>query len=429
MVNATRNTQYAARITFYVSRFNAVQFYIMRILFTSAQLPGHLDWGGYLHTATELRRRGHDVLWATGRTMTPFLQHAGIPLHVLEETGWRWPPPPPIQPKPDDDPELVRYQRAIRALDQWFEEERVAKATTALMTLGHTFQPDLLVSEVFLSAAGLAAEALEIPFVIAGWPAMRPKAAGGHPDVVAEARIRLQRLCERFAIDGINWTTAGPPAQESPDLHITYWSPSWYQGVDLLPQTIHVGGVARATTGKPPDWDDALPWVFITLGTSFGKDANFFVLAARAAVEMGCLPILALAGQFSAAEEATLRAHLPAEAIVEQSVDLGIVLPNVAAAIHHGGAGVTHALVTHGVPQIIVPHAADQFHQAQGVLRSGVGYHVAAKEATVEGLVTLLAQLLPDLSERRKRAQALQGEFAALGGIATAATLLEQIEL
>ena len=38
----------------------------MRLLFCSAQLPGHLDWGGYLPTAVELAQRGHTVLWASG---------------------------------------------------------------------------------------------------------------------------------------------------------------------------------------------------------------------------------------------------------------------------------------------------------------------------------------------------------------------------
>jgi UDP:flavonoid glycosyltransferase YjiC (YdhE family) len=424
-----RNTQHATRIAPPLGikptlRYNLV----MRILCTSAQLPGHLDWGGYLRTAAELRHRGHDVLWATGSAMVPFLQQANIPTHVLAETGWRWPPPPPLQPTPDIDPEALRKQRAIRALDQWLEEERVGAATAALIALGKAFRPDLFVSEVFLSAAGLAAEALGVPFAIAGWPAMRPKETGGQPAVVQEARERLARLCTRFGISGVNWTEVGPPAQQSPTLQISYWSPSWYHGVDLLPQTIHVGGSAPATTQTTPlPWPDELPWVFITLGTSFGKDANFFMMAAQAAVELGCLPILVLAGQFNRDEEATLRSRLPVEAVIEQRVDLNAVLPNVAAAIHHGGAGVTHALVTHGVPQIIVPHAADQFHQAQGIVRSGVGFYLPARETTVERLIDALAQVLPDLGPVRQNAGALRAEFAALGGVSRAAARLEEL--
>lgn len=397
----------------------------MRFLFVSAQIPGHLDWGGYLPTALHLQRRGHTMLWATGPAMAPVLARAGLPSHLLPETGWRWPPPPPLQPTPGADPEVVRQQRALRALDQWLEEERVAQATTALVELGRTFQPDLIVSEVFLSAAGLAAEVLGCPFVVAGWPAMPPKATGGNETIVDAARGRLQRLCDRFGIQGVNWTKSGPPAQESPLLHITYWSPRWYAGAALLPQTQHVGGIATPTAQTP--WPDDQPAVFITLGTSFGQDATFFVAAAQAADEIGCLPILALGEQFNAVQEATLRQQLPPTAIIEQRVDLNTVLPNVAAAIHHGGAGVTHALVTHAVPQIVVPHAADQMHQAQGVVRSGVGRHLSAQQVTVATLVNGLAELLPDLSPMRAAAQGLKAEFAELGGVAAAADLVEQV--
>ena len=399
----------------------------MRFLFVSAQIPGHLDWGGYLPTALHLQRRGHTILWATGQAMAPVLARAGLPSHLLTETGWRWPPPPPLQPTPGADPEVVRQQRALRALDQWLEEERVAQATTALVELGRTFRPDLIVSEVFLSAAGLAAEVLGCPFVVAGWPAMLPKATGGNETIVDAARGRLQRLCERFGIRGGNWTKSGPPAQESPLLHITYWSPRWYTGAALLPQTQHVGGIATPTPTAQTPWLDDQPAVFITLGTSFGQDATFFVAAAQAADEIGCLPILALGGQFNAAQEATLRQQLPPTAIIEQRVDLNTVLPNVAAAIHHGGAGVTHALVTHAVPQLVVPHAADQMHQAQGVVRSGVGRHLSAQQVTVATLVNALAELLPDLSPMRAAAQGLKAEFAELGGVAAAADLVEQV--
>lgn len=399
----------------------------MRYLFVSAQLPGHLDWGGYLPTAIELQRRGHTVLWATGQTMAPLLTQAGIPAHFLAETGWRWPPPPPLSPTPGLDPEELRRQRAVRALDQWLEEARVQQATTDLIALGRTFRPDVIVSEVFLSAASLAAEVLEKPFVIAGWPAMQPKATGGNERVIDEARGRLQRLCDHFGIRGANWTQVGPPAQTSPQLHLTYWSPRWYTGVELLPQTYCVGGAAGVTDNSVLPWSDERPWVFITLGTSFGQDANFFIAAAHAADELGCLPILALGGQFKTEQEAALREQLPVDAVVEQRIALNAVLPHVAAAIHHGGAGVTHALVTHAVPQLVVPHAADQIHQAQGVTRSGVGLHLPAQQATVDALVHGLAQLLPDLAPFRTAAQQLRDEFAQLGGIRAAADHIEQI--
>ena len=102
------------------------------------------------------------------------------------------------------------------------------------------------------------------------------------------------------------------------------------------------------------------------------------------------------------------------------------MLPYTAAAIHHGGAGTTHALVTRAVPQILVPHAADQQRQAQGVVRSGVGLAFAAKEVTIELLEDALAAILPDLSSYRSAALQLRDEFAQLGGVEAAAQWVEK---
>jgi UDP:flavonoid glycosyltransferase YjiC (YdhE family) len=253
---------------------------------------------------------------------------------------------------------------------------------------------------------------------------MQPKTAGADP-LVHEARNRLQTLCIRFGLQGRNWTHDGPPSLQSPHLHITYWSPRWYKGVPLAPQTRHTGG--RAQTAAPPVWPTLDPWVFITLGTSFGRDPNFFYAAAQAAQDLGCRPIIALGGQFTASARAALVEKLPPATIVEETINFSAVFPYLSAAIHHGGAGVTHALVTHAVPQLIVPHAADQMHQAQGVVRSGVGLHIPAREVTVARLSKTLAEVLPDLSPIRASAVALRAEFAELGGSEAAATMLEEI--
>ncbi|MEZ4639172.1 MAG: hypothetical protein R2856_30110 [Caldilineaceae bacterium] len=82
--------------------------------------------------------------------------------------------------------------------------------------------------------------------------------------------------------------------------------------------------------------------------------------AAHAAHQVGGLPVLAIGDQLTQPMMSQLQAKLPKGTVVTARVDFGEVLPYAAAAIHHGGAGTTHALVTHGVPQIIVPHAADQ---------------------------------------------------------------------
>jgi hypothetical protein len=408
----------------------------MRILALSAQLPGHLDWGGYLNTAAELVRRGHTVLWASGTAVAARVERAQVPFHTLTETGWRWPPPPLILDA-NADPQTVQQQRQIRALDQWLDVDRVSAATDELSTLVAECKPDLILSEMFIAAAGLVAEQAGMPLVVMGWPAPMPQTVTGADGMAALARARLNELLARFHLSGSNWTSDGPPALCSPLAHLTYWSPRWFTGMAMAPQTMHFGGlrplspsdVVDAALLAPdlPSPDDA-PWVLITLGTSFNADPNFFIAAAHAADQLGCVPLLALGAPLETSWIQTMQPRLPSSARLRAHLDFGAFLPHVAAAIHHGGAGTTHALVTHAVPQIVVPHAGEQMRQAQGVMRSGVGHYLPPKEVTIPLLVEKLAQALPDHSGLRTQAVALQAEFHALGGVPAAADQLEAMQ-
>ena len=404
----------------------------MRFLFVSAQLPGHLDWGGYLSTATALQKQGHDVLWATGSEMRASVEAQGVPVHVLEETGWRWPPPAPLKLSDVGSTEAFRRLRMERSLDQWLEEDRVVAATQALIELGQDFAPDLIGAEMFMASAGVAAEVLNVPFVVMGWPALRTHLSTASAQEVAwEARRRIQVILTKFQAEGVNLEMHGPPALLSPHLHLTYWSPRWYSGLPLLDQNETVGGIAPEAQPWKSPWLNQLPmdqpWIFITLGTSFSQDVNFFVAAAHAAQQVGGLPVLAIGDQLTQSMVTELQAKLPTGTIVTAHVDFGEVLPYAAGAIHHGGAGTTHALVTHAVPQIIVPHAADQSRQAEGVARSGVGYRIHPRDVTIPLLVQHLRNILPHDSSIRSNARTLKEEFAALGGVPRAAEVLVEL--
>lgn len=409
----------------------------MRILFLSAQMPGHLDWGGYLQTAAELSRRDHATLWASGSDVQGLVAQAGVPFHALDASGWRWPPPPPLGPDAAGDAESLRLLRQKRALDQWLDVQRVVQATDEIAELGRSFRPHIIVSEMFVAASGLVAEMLDVPLIVAGWPAPPPKAdddvvreTTATAPMVARARTRLQQLLDRFQLSGRNWTPQGPPALLSPHLHLTYWSPSWFAGMPEQPQTRHVGGRAPQPVAPPPadlPPPDDRPWTLITLGTSFNRDPNFFINAAHAAQRMGGLPLVVFGADLDTPWIRSTCARLPDSAVVRDRVDFAAVMPHTAAAIHHGGAGTTHALIVHGVPQIVVPHAADQSRQARGVARTGIGLHVAPASATIDALVAALSRVLPDLSPLRARARELKAEFHALGGVHAAAGFIENL--
>ena len=196
---------------------------LMRILFLSAQIPGHLDWGGYLQTAAALTRRGHDVLWASGEDVARDVGVAGVLLPCAARPVALAAAPPLTAPRQPPSPTPPPSAPKNRCADQWLDVERAAAATSEMIE-GSDFAPDLIVTEMFVAAAGLAAEALGTPFAVAGWPA--PPEVEAKPDEMADlARGRLNELLARFGLEGRYWTEQGPPALLSPGLHLTYWSP------------------------------------------------------------------------------------------------------------------------------------------------------------------------------------------------------------
>ena len=79
------------------------------------------------------------------------------------------------------------------------------------------------------------------------------------------------------------------------------------------------------------------------------------------------------------------------------------------AAVHHGGFGTALAVASQGLPQLLLPHGADQFYNADALTRRGAAFTVD------DGVVdpAALNRLLSD-SALHSAAQALQAEIAAM---------------
>ncbi|WP_324248595.1 glycosyltransferase [Actinomarinicola tropica] len=76
--------------------------------------------------------------------------------------------------------------------------------------------------------------------------------------------------------------------------------------------------------------------------------------------------------------------------LVVDDVDHRALLPRVAVAVHHGGAGTTTAAALAGVPQVLVPQQYDQYHWARRVSELGIGTEVSRHAASVASLTAAL---------------------------------------
>jgi MGT family glycosyltransferase len=407
-----------------------------RLWCVSAPLFSHVDWGGFIRTAQELAQRGHHVTWVSEPSLAPVIAAHGLPFEPIAHTGWLWPPPPP------PDLSTLKPQEAVnlrykRALDTWLSEDLVAAGVRDLLALAERIgKPDALLIDPFLSAAALAAEALNVPMIVMGWPAQANLDEQAlfpvQRNLSRDSQQRIQRLCDAFGLEGAYFSKGTAPSIISPLLHVTFFTRRWYQAEShtLLPQTAFAGGAPHPPTDPYPAWLDDIPaeqpLALITLGTTFTGDLGFYSWAAQAAAVRGLLPVVAIGfNPISAEKKAELKRALPSGTRLVTFVPFGHILPRCKLMIHHGGMGSTHAAVVHGVMQIVVPHAADQRIQATRVAQLKVGLNLTAHDVRNNMLRDGVKALL-EADWVQENARQLAAEMAALGGPPRAAQLIEE---
>ncbi len=405
--------------------------------FASAPLYSHTDWGGFLETAQALQARGHDVLWLSEAPLAKAIQQSGLPFVPLSKTGWLW-PPPPAPDLSEISPQEAVALRYRRALDTWLSEELVAEAVEALLDLEDEIgAPEAIVSDPFLSASAIAADILDIPLIICGWPAQATLDEQSlfpvQRDLSSDSQRRIQRLCDRFGIDGRNFSKGAAPSIISQSLHVAYFTPAWYQSdlPTILPQTQFVGGRIPRLVDPPPQWLLDIPperhLGLVTLGTTFTGDLGFYSWAAQAVASGGLIPLVTIGwNPISAQQKAELKRALPAGTRLLNWAPYHQALPRCRIVIHHGGIGTTHSAVVHAVPQIVVPHAADQRIQGRRAAEAKVGLHLTAHDVR-QGQLRQGARAILEADWVREKAQSLAREMAALGGTQRAADLVAGI--
>jgi sterol 3beta-glucosyltransferase len=118
---------------------------------------------------------------------------------------------------------------------------------------------------------------------------------------------------------------------------------------------------------------------------------------------------------------------LPETVFVVGSIPHDWLFSQMAAIIHHGGAGTTAASLTAGVPTIAIPFFADQPFWGQRVFELGVGPKpIPRKQLTVENLAQAIDRAVTD-PFLRQRAADLGAKIQAENGIANAVKAIESL--
>lgn len=200
-----------------------------------------------------------------------------------------------------------------------------------------------------------------------------------------------------------------PPADWPPSAHVTgYWfldaQPDWQPPRSL---------VDFLSAGPAP--------VYIGFGSMAWNDpAQAARNVIRALEDTGQRGILAKGwGGLSAAD-------LPDSLYMLEAVPHDWLFPQVAAIVHHGGAGTTAASLRAGKPTLVTPFLADQPFWGQRVYALGVGpAPVPQKKLTSETLAEAIRQMTTDRAMQARAAQ-LGELIRAEDGVGKAVSIIRQ---
>jgi UDP:flavonoid glycosyltransferase YjiC (YdhE family) len=109
------------------------------------------------------------------------------------------------------------------------------------------------------------------------------------------------------------------------------------------------------------------------------------------------------------------------DVVAVEYLPLGPVLERAALVVCHAGAGTTLAALSLGVPLLLLPQGADQFHIAECVERAGAGHRLDLDRC---GEQVRTALVDPGL---RRGARLIQREIAAMPDVVAAASALEHL--
>jgi sterol 3beta-glucosyltransferase len=226
------------------------------------------------------------------------------------------------------------------------------------------------------------------------------------------AQTRQENQADRqklTIIHGYSRHVVPHPADWPPYFHTTgYWfldeNEHWQPPGELLD---------FLTAGSPP--------LAIGFGSMTGRDPQKMNKIVLEAVQLSGQRAILLSGWAGLSEMGLVKSvfQLPA-------APHGWLFPQMAAVVHHGGAGSTAAGLRAGVPSILVPHFADQPFWGQRVGALGVGPKAITRpKLTAHKLAAAMDTAVSNQTMRQKAAE-LGEKIRAEDGISQAVALIEE---
>ncbi|MET9294023.1 nucleotide disphospho-sugar-binding domain-containing protein [Streptomyces sp. NPDC003077] len=340
----------------------------MRLLFTTAPLPGHFH--PLVPLAWAARAVGHEVLFATTEDFAPTVAGAGLPVVA-------WAPPTDVVALVREESErdgTGRHGSAGRRLAHGRAFARVAeRCLDGAPAVLDAWRPHLVVSERAESAGPLAAAERGLPLVEFHWGA-------------AELPEYRQGAAQWFG-----------RALPDPDEVLTPWPTRLrrpYAAGFRSVRNIDYNGEAHVPTWalRPAE----RPRVCVTFGTLLPRLAD---LPLRASITPVLRRLAALDHEILIATDPATAAAWPELAECAAHVGrmpLAQLLPACELLVSHGGQGTVLTALGAGCPQLLLPQFDDQFDNAEAVETAGAGRRLTPDRISPDAVLDQVTALLDD---------------------------------
>lgn len=382
----------------------------MRILVTSSPPIGHVH--PVVPLARSLVAANHDVLWATGRDACPLVEMAGLRAveaglgaqNRRDEYFRRFP----------EARELPPEQLPGHMFPHLFGTIAAPAMLHDLLRIVEGWRPDIIVHEAGELAAPIVAALLGVPNVCQGFGALVA------PDRMGSASDAVAPLWREVGLEPRAWAGAYQ------HLYLDIYPPS------LRPP--HGDYLTRRESMRPIPFstefstqselvdiaEDDRPLVYVTFGTVFNNPGGLFRHAVEGVADLDVRVVVTVGPD----GDPEAFGALPHNVSVHRYVPQTQLLPRCSLVVSHAGSGTFLASLDHGLPQLCLPQAADQFLNAQQCATAGAGLRIPPADVTRESVRQAAAQLIGD-EQFRTNAQRIRNEIASMP---LPATLVSGIE-
>lgn len=333
----------------------------MRILVTAAPFHGHVN--AVLPMARAAHGAGHDVVVATGADLAADVSRRGL-------TTWSIGPTSTESGVP-------------QSLTDFWESAAVRAAD--LLPLAAAWRPDVVIAEELELAGPVLAARHNCDLLVHDLGI----AATGDPEQFADD---LDHLGGEWGVESLSRTyldatrlSICPPALQPPSAGTTR------RVVRLRP------GLGEPAPGERlPAAVEALPYsdtVHLTLGTVFHRRRPGAMQAAIAGLRE--LPVNLVVTVGPQVDPDSFGPQ-PPHVLLASYLPHALLLPRCRLVVSQGGAGILLGALAHGLPQLVLPQGADQFHNATAVVQAGVALSLDHDQATPVAIADATNQLLTE---------------------------------